>query len=180
MNFATQNFDKKELDRFQAFMCTPFATIGVATSDSHLTEVRLLPKTIAAKAPKKNSIAQLAITELALYLKNPQYQFQVPIKLSGSHHQLEVWRVMREIPPGEVKTYGAVASELGSSAQAIGGACGRNPIPIIVPCHRIVARHGLGGFMGYGEGDTINIKQWLLMHENAPIAKPNAVQGQLL
>jgi methylated-DNA-[protein]-cysteine S-methyltransferase len=165
---ATRTID---LSRYDALMATPFATIGVRTDDSHLLEVRLLPTSVAPRAPRKNSLAHLAVTELALYVENARYPFSVPLKLAGTRHELQVWEAMQAIPPGSARTYGDVANEIGSSARAVGTACGHNPIPVIVPCHRIVGASGLGGFMGFGKGDTINIKQWLLQHEGA-VAKP--------
>jgi len=76
---------------------------------------------------------------------------------------------MQRIPAGKTRTYGEVAQELHSSARAVGGACGANPIPLVVPCHRIVASGGsLGGFMGAREeGFELGIKRWLLEHEGA-------------
>ena len=76
---------------------------------------------------------------------------------------------MQRIPAGKVRTYGEVASELRSSARAVGGACGANPIPIVVPCHRIIGSGGsIGGFMGAkDEGFELGIKRWLLEHEGA-------------
>jgi len=80
-----------------------------------------------------------------------------------------VWEAMQAIPAGETRTYGEIAAAIGSSARAVGGACGANPIPLVVPCHRVVASGGrLGGFMGAREeGFELAIKRWLLAHEGA-------------
>ena len=156
-------------DAFQACLRTPFATLGITTTDKHLTGVRFLAPTVAAKAPKRDSIAHLACVQLQAYLENGAYEFDLPVKLSGTHHRLEVWEAMCRIPAGKVRSYGEVAAELGSSARAVGGACGANPVPVIVPCHRIIgANHTIGGFMGAkGEGFELGIKRWLLEHEGA-------------
>jgi methylated-DNA-[protein]-cysteine S-methyltransferase len=154
-----------DLGQYAALMATPFATIGVRASSDHLLELRFLPTHMKARAPQRDTIAHLAITELAMFLQNPHYVFSVPLKLNGTKHALDVWQAMRSIPIGQTRTYGDIAKQLGSSAQAVGTACGRNPIPLIVPCHRVVGANGLGGFMGYGAGDTVNIKRWLLKHE---------------
>jgi methylated-DNA-[protein]-cysteine S-methyltransferase len=76
---------------------------------------------------------------------------------------------MQRIPAGRTRTYGELARDLRSSARAVGGACGANPIPLIVPCHRIIAASGrIGGFMGAStEGFELGIKRWLLEHEGA-------------
>ena len=156
-------------DSFDACLRTPFATLGITTTDKHLTGVRFLAPTVPAKAPKKDSIAHLACVQLQAYLENPAFEFDVPLKLAGTHHRLQVWEAMCRIPAGKVRSYGEVAAELHSSARAVGGACGANPIPVIVPCHRIIgANHSIGGFMGAkGEGFELGIKRWLLEHEGA-------------
>ena len=74
---------------------------------------------------------------------------------------------MVAIPYGQTRTYGDIAKEIGSAAQAVGNACGRNPLPIIIPCHRIVGGSGIGGFSGSRGDETVSIKQWLLQHERA-------------
>ncbi len=92
------------------------------------------------------------------------------LDLRGTAFQRAVWRALLAIPWGETRTYGDVARELGSGARAIGGANHRNPIAILVPCHRVVAVHGALG--GYGGG--VERKRWLLAHEagHAPALRP--------
>jgi len=154
---------------FDACVRTPFATLGITATGTHVTGIRFLAPSTPAKVPKKNTIAHLACVELQAYLDNPGFVFDVPIRLAGTRHRLAVWEAMQKIPAGRTRTYGEVASELGSSARAVGGACGANPIPVIVPCHRIVAAGGdIGGFMGArDEGFELGIKRWLLEHEGA-------------
>ena len=154
---------------FQACFKAPFATLGITTSDTHLTGVRFMPPDTPALFPRRDSIAHLACVQLYSYLENPRFEFDVPIKLAGTHHRIEVWEAMCRIPAGKLRTYGEIARELRSSARAVGGACGANPVPVLVPCHRVVAANGaLGGFMGSREGGfELGIKRWLLEHEGA-------------
>ena len=153
---------------FDACLVAPFGTLGIVADDRHLLGVHFLPATVAAKTPKTNTIAHLACVQLMAYLDNPQFIFDLPLKISGSKHQVDVWQGMRKIPAGKTMTYGALADSVGSSARAVGTACGQNPIPVIVPCHRIVAANGgLGGFMGGKLENPLIIKQWLLRHEGA-------------
>jgi methylated-DNA-[protein]-cysteine S-methyltransferase len=156
-------------DSFQACLRAPFATLGITTTDKHLTGVRFLAPSVAPKAPKRDTIAHLACVQLQAYLENPAFEFDLPVKLAGTHHRLQVWEAMCRIPAGKVRSYGEVAEELHSSARAVGGACGANPVPVIVPCHRIIgANHTIGGFMGAkGDGFELGIKRWLLEHEGA-------------
>ena len=154
---------------FQACVRTPFATLGITATDKHVTGIRFLSPGTPALAPKRNTIAFLACVQLQAYLENPRFAFDLPLMLSGTRHRLAVWEAMQKIPAGKVRTYGEVAAELHSSARAVGGACGANPIPVVVPCHRIIAAgNSIGGFMGArSEGFELGIKRWLLDHEGA-------------
>ena len=81
------------------------------------------------------------------------------------------WAALQDIPAGTVLTYGELARQLDSAARAIGGACRNNPIPILIPCHRVVGQQGLGGYAGAVTGDPLGIKRWLLRHEGV-VVKP--------
>jgi len=85
----------------------------------------------------------------------------------ASPFRQKVWRALRRIPRGTTRSYGALARELRTSARAVGGACRDNPLPLVVPCHRVVAHGGPGGFMGARAGFPMRVKQWLLAHEGA-------------
>ncbi len=153
---------------FDACVKMPFGTVGIVTTESHLTGVHFLPANVPSKAPRRDSLAHLVCVQLNAYLDNPQRAFDLPLKLAGTKHQLDVWAYMQAIPSGQTRTYGQLAEAVGSSARAVGAACGQNPIPLIVPCHRIVAANGtLGGFMGGKLANPLVIKQWLLTHEGA-------------
>jgi len=154
---------------FEACVRTPFATLGISADDQHLTAIRYLSPDVPALAPRKNTLAHLVCVQLQAYLDDPTFVFDLPLKLGGTRHQIAVWEAMQAIPAGQTRTYGEVAKAVGSSARAVGGACGANPIPLVVPCHRVVANDGsLGGFMGVrGEGFERSIKRWLLQHERA-------------
>jgi methylated-DNA-[protein]-cysteine S-methyltransferase len=156
-------------EAFQACLRAPFATLGIRTTDTHVTGIRFLAPTVPAKAPARDSIAYLACIQLQAYLDDPTRPFDLPLALAGTRHRLEVWEAMQRIAPGTVRTYGEIAAELKSSARAVGGACGANPIPVVVPCHRVVgAGRAIGGFMGArAEGFELGIKRWLLEHEGA-------------
>ena len=155
-------------EAFQACVRTPFATLGIACDERHVTGVRYLSPAVAALAPRRGSIAHLACVQVQAYLEDPAFVFDLPLRLAGTRHRLAAWEAMQRIPAGRTRTYGEIAGELGSSARAVGGACGANPIPLIVPCHRVVAAGGLGGFMGAkSDGFELGIKRWLLAHEGA-------------
>lgn len=91
--------------------------------------------------------------------------FEGDILIQGSEHDRKVWQAMLNIPYGQTRTYGDVAKEIGSAAQAVGQACKRNPVPLIIPCHRIVGQNHIGGYSGGTGDETLSIKHWLLEHE---------------
>ncbi|MFN4283635.1 MAG: methylated-DNA--[protein]-cysteine S-methyltransferase [Alphaproteobacteria bacterium] len=106
-----------------------------------------------------------AAEQLAAYFAGRLTAFDLPLDPPGTDFQKRVWRRMAEIPYGELMTYGALAKATRSSARAVGGACGRNPIPIILPCHRVLAADGsLTGYSGAGGVET---KRILLKLEGA-------------
>ena len=105
--------------------------------------------------------------KLDAYFTGQLHDFDCPISPLGTEHDAKVWQAMVAIPYGQTRTYGDIAKEIGSAAQAVGNACGRNPLPIIIPCHRIVGGSGIGGFSGSRGDETVSIKQWLLQHERA-------------
>lgn len=105
-----------------------------------------------------------AARQLIQYFNGEREDFELPVIVDGSGLQRDVCRVMSAIPFGRTRTYGDIARELGVSAQAIGQACGGNPVAIIIPCHRVLGSCGLGGFSG---GQGIETKVKLLRHESA-------------
>jgi methylated-DNA-[protein]-cysteine S-methyltransferase len=93
-------------------------------------------------------------------------RFDVPLSLEGTAFQQRVWAAMRRIPAGAPINYGVLARRLKTSARAVGNACRRNPVALIVPCHRVIAAAGDGGFMGKRGGWELQVKRWLLAHEH--------------
>lgn len=105
--------------------------------------------------------------QLDTYFTGRLQQFDWPVSHQGSAFQQQVWQAIAAIPYGQVATYSDIARLIGSAPRAVGQACGKNPLPIVVPCHRVVGQHGLGGFgLGNNESD-LAIKKWLLAHEGA-------------
>lgn len=105
-----------------------------------------------------------AAAQLAAYAAGTREEFDLPLRVKGSDFQRDVCAAMSAIPFGYTLTYGDIAKQLGVPAQAVGGACGGNPIPVIIPCHRVMGAKGLTGFSGRGGVET---KVALLRHEKA-------------
>lgn len=104
-----------------------------------------------------------AARQIIAYFARCLTAFDLPLDLRGSAHNLAVWREMREIPYGKTLTYGDIARHIGSNPRAVGVACGANPIPLIVPCHRVVGKDG--ALVGFSGGDGKKTKARLLNHE---------------
>ena len=103
-------------------------------------------------AKEQNTIALLqdAKSQLNDYFDGLRKNFDLPLEPPGTKFQQRVWSMMEQIPYGKTITYGEIAKALGSSARAVGTACGANPIPVIIPCHRVVAANDMGGYSGDG------------------------------
>lgn len=105
-----------------------------------------------------------AARQIGEYFAGRRRGFDLALAPAGSPFHQNVWQLMRGIPFGGTATYGELARELGCAAQPVGGACAANPIAILIPCHRVVAATGLGGFSG---GAGVESKRFLLRHEGA-------------
>jgi methylated-DNA-[protein]-cysteine S-methyltransferase len=109
------------------------------------------------------ALLEEARDQLEAYFAGKLQRFTLPLAPYGTAFQKKVWQHLQDIPFGKVRTYGDLARELGTAPRALGGACGRNPIPILIPCHRVLASNGrLGGYSGM---DGIDTKRFLLQLE---------------
>ena len=124
---------------------------------------------------EEDTLGRQLVRELREYFAGERVGFSVALKLRGTEFQRGVWEALRRIPFGETRSYGDLARELGrpGAARAVGQANARNPVPIVVPCHRVVAADGgLGGYLGvWGEHTATSTKQWLLRHERGEAAE---------
>ena len=151
-------------DVFDAIIATPVGPVGVRLRGATVVEVGFPAGPAGRKAPKHPAAAEAA-EQLGRYFSDPGYGFDLPMELKGTAFQQRVCPALREIPPGEVRTYGELAARLGTSPRAVGGACRANPCPILVPCHRVVAATSNGGYSGARSGRWTSIKEGLLEHE---------------
>ena len=150
---------------YAAKLRAPFAVLGIRTAASAVARIEFLPLSERAKAPT-DAIAERVVRQLERYLDDPHFRFDLPLAPNGSGFRRRVWRSLVEIPVGESRTYGELARQLHTAPRAVGGACGANPIALVIPCHRVVGSQGsLGGFMNATDGDPLAIKHWLLRHE---------------
>lgn len=150
---------------FAAKLAAPFAVLGIRTRGSKLVGIEYLPVAERELAPS-DAVAERTCRQLQRYLADPHFRFTLPLAPEGTPFRQRVWAALEAIPVGESRTYGELARRLATAPRAVGGACGANPIALVIPCHRVVASQGsLGGFMGVVEGRPIDLKRWLLKHE---------------
>ena len=152
------------LPAFQAKLDTPFALVGVRTEGTVLAEIVYLPRSAGAQAPT-DALAERACRQIERYATDPDYRFKLPLKALGTPFQRRVWAQIAAIPRGETRTYGDLARALHSAPRAVGQACGTNYFPLVIPCHRVVAASGLGGFAHASGGYLLEVKRRLLAHE---------------
>jgi methylated-DNA-[protein]-cysteine S-methyltransferase len=152
------------LESFQARLATPFAVLGIRTVGELLTDIEYLPRGVATLAPT-TKLAEHVCRQIERYLDDPYYRFKLPFEYRGSAFQCRVWREISKINSGKTNTYKEIAQRLQSAPRPVGGACGKNRLPLVIPCHRVLATNGIGGFMHARAGDPIAIKRWLLRHE---------------
>lgn len=145
-----------------ALIDAPLGAVRVTCEDGRVTGVELQPQ---GSAGGQGELPSAVLEQLSAYFLDGSMGFDLAVGLRGTAFQLRVWHALQTIPPGRTVTYGELARALGTGARAIGSACRANPCPIVVPCHRVVAAHGLGGFGGDTSGRKLAIKRWLLRHE---------------
>lgn len=135
-------------------------------SDHHAIEyIEFQPPGSVQLAPACAPARRFA-AQLQAYLEDARNGFDVPLADDvGSAHQRRVWQRLRAIPAGAAISYAELARDVGSGARAVANACRANWFPLVVPCHRVVAKSGLGGFAGHRDGWRLELKQWLLRHE---------------
>ena len=142
------------------FLDSPIGWLKICANDHGVTAIDF---DAAVHPAEPNQHTDQCLIELAEYFAGARQQFDVPLAASGTEFQRSVWQELTKIPYGQTCCYQDIALKLGKpqAMRAVGAANGRNPIPIIVPCHRVIGRHG--GLTGFSGG--LDKKEWLLRHE---------------
>jgi methylated-DNA-[protein]-cysteine S-methyltransferase len=138
--------------------------VAVKTRDGFVSEILYLPPSVAPKPPQ-TLLGEKAAQQLERYRADPDTRFDLPLLIEGTPFQRRLWDALCAIPRGRTLTYGELARRLGGEARAVGQACGDNRLPIVIPCHRVVAANGIGGFAHSTGGYLLEAKRWLLAHE---------------
>lgn len=149
----------------QIIIKTPIGKIAVDYEGDFVTEVQQVADQVRAVS-KKDPFAIEIQKQFSDYFSGELKEFNLPFLFKqGTDYQLRVWDQIRKISFGSTITYGEIAKKIKSGPRAVGNACRRNQLLLLVPCHRVVSAAGLGGFMGDADGSLVQRKQWLLEHE---------------
>lgn len=146
----------------KGYIKTPLGILAIEASDEGVTSLNWAK---AEGKTEKHPIIGQAVKELEGYFTGKVKNFDVPLDVDGTAFQCKVWAAMGDIPFGKTVTYGDLAKKLKTSPRAVGGACGANPVPVIVPCHRIVGANK--ELTGYSGGSGVKTKQALLKLEQS-------------
>jgi len=150
---------------YEHVVASPIGWLGIRTDGAALTVLDILeakPRVTGETGPVALRVGEA----LGRYFAgDPAALSGLAVAPAGTAFQQQVWASLLRIPVGRTVSYGDLARELGTGPRAVGGACRSNPIPVVVPCHRVVATHGLGGYSGERGGDWLEKKRWLLAHE---------------
>ena len=149
---------------YDAIIEFPKMKVAVKTREERVAEIRYLPPSVPQRAPR-NALAARAAEQLERYRDDATVTFNLPLLIEGTPFQRQLWDALCEIPRGKTITYGELAQRLGVEPRAVGQACGDNRLPIVIPCHRVVAANGIGGFAHATDGYLLEAKRWLLVHE---------------
>lgn len=154
------------MEKYQATLLVPVGKIGIRTSQEHLIAVEYIEDDEPMIKPK-TVIAKDVVEQLLCYFADPTFEMNLPTIFNVTNFQQSVLSALQKIPVGKTQTYSDIARILNTSPRPVGNACRMNPIPIVIPCHRVVSETDLGGYSGSKKGRLIEIKRWLLNHESA-------------
>lgn len=153
-----------ETKGFDFAMSSPIGMLGLVITDQAVSQISYLPKHSRSHIPQ-HGFAFEVYKQIVDYFELRRTCFELPLDIRGTPYQKKVWQSVARINYGESKTYGEIAAAIHSGPRAVGNACRSNPIPIMIPCHRVVKKVGIGGYCGSTEGVQVQHKDWLLQHE---------------
>lgn len=159
-------------EKYESFLVVPFGTVAIRSGDNQ-SRIDLFGEVLLeATKPVNQVLMSKLYLQIMSYFALPSFKCDLP-PLKGTQFQLRVWQSIYDIPVGETRTYGQLAALLGSGPRAVANACGANPFPIIIPCHRIVGKSCIGGFLR-GKKNGVLVKRWLLQHEGIELGVAHA------
>ena len=160
---------------FTLYFSTPIGSLQLDFQENELCFLSIAENSsvneqmLELKQESANKVKENTLSQLDSYFSSAISFLTIPLASKGTAFQRLVWHELTEIPLGETRTYGDIAKKLNSSPRAVGNACRKNPVQIIIPCHRVISATGIGGYAGETEGRQLNIKRWLLKHEGVAL-----------
>lgn len=162
--------------KYDALINAPFGIVAISVDDDQLA-IELLPASMQIQQHSPSNynkqsphpLVSQACEQILQYLQHPAAKCTLQLNPVGTAFQQRVWQAIAAIPPGQTRTYGQLARQIGSGPRAVANACGANPLPLLIPCHRVVTKNGIGGFM-QGLQHGLPVKQWLLQHEGVNVS----------
>ncbi len=162
-------------DAFDFVLPSPLGRLGGCLEGGRLCRIEYLGQDVLLK-PASSVAGKRVVAALEAYFSNGCQILELPpMALAGTPFQQRVWQALCAIPAGTTVTYGELAECIDSGARAVGGACRENPVPILIPCHRVVGKTDSGGYSGHRQGPMMARKYWLLAHEGAAEPLPIAL-----
>lgn len=155
---------------YDALINAPFGAIAISLHANQFA-IELL-----SESPSKNNhqsthpLVAKAYAQINQYLLQPNTPFKLAIEPYGTTFQRRVWQAIAAIPLGQTRTYGQLAHQIGSGPRAVANACGANNLTLVIPCHRVIAQNGIGGFMR-SKPNGLLVKKWLLKHEGVDVSR---------
>ncbi len=156
--------------QYDALINTPFGAVTISAYGNQLAIELLTESPSESDCPSAHPLVATAYAQITAYLQQADTQFNWPVNLHGTDFQQRVWHAIAAIPLGQTRTYGQLAYQIGSGPRAVANACGANNLPLVIPCHRVIAQNGIGGFMQSKQNGLL-VKKWLLQHEGVDVSR---------
>jgi len=150
----------------QLIIRSPIGNILISLNGDEIDGIELFTSSVI-KNEIHSEIQLKIMDQFTAYFKQAHNNWSLDLVKKGTPFQRQVWQYLHTISVGKTKTYSDIASALSTSPRAVANACRANPFAIVIPCHRVVAKTGLGGYYGKTIGKELNVKQWLLDHEKS-------------
>lgn len=155
--------------QYDALINTPFGAVAISSHAGQVAIELLVESPSSVNMTSEKPEVAAIYHQLNGYLLKATHTFDQTTLPHGTEYQQRVWRAIAAIPLGETRTYSQLALQIGSGPRAVANACGANMLPLVIPCHRVVAQNGLGGFM-QSKPNGLRVKKWLLQHEGVDIS----------
>ena len=143
---------------------SPIGKLGLNLSARGVEKIAYLTDNTPLKMPR-SGLGLEVLQQMTDYFELRRKEFNLPLDIKGTPYQQKVWKVVSSIPYGKSKAYSEIARKINSGPRAVGNACRHNPVPIIIPCHRVTKKNAVGGYCGSIKSAAVQQKDWLLQHE---------------